>query len=121
MWTFHTHSNPEPIHQTRRKITSICKAVPINKNKSHYRQTTYFVVIRFIGEELWTHVVRGPYQCAGHVILVLQYSCDAKVPNFDDVGLCQEDVLGFKVSMKDVLLMQVLQSTFTEVTSDALW
>ena len=68
------------------------------------------MVIGFIGEELGTHVVRGPYECAGHIILVLQYSCNAKVPNFDDVGFCQKDVLCFKISVKNVSLMQVLKS-----------
>lgn len=66
------------------------------------------MVIGFIGEELRTHVVRGSYEGAGHIILVLQYSCNAQVPNFDDVGFCQEDVLCFKVSVKNVPLMQVL-------------
>lgn len=78
------------------------------------------MVIGFIREELWAHVVRGPYECAGHIILVLQYSRDAKVPNFDDVGLCKEDVLCFKVPVKNVPLMQVLQSKFTTVTSGVL-
>lgn len=80
------------------------------------RQPNHLVVVGFIGEELWTHVVRGPYECAGHIILVLQYSCDAKVPNFDDVGLCQEDVLCFKVPVKNVPLMEVLQSKMTTIT-----
>lgn len=125
MWTFHTHSNPGPIHQTRKKITSICKSSfykhLLNKTtQSESRQPNDLVVIGFIREELWTHVVRGPYECAGHIILVLQYSCDAKIPNFDDVGLCQEDVLCFKIPVKNVPLMQVLQSKFTTVTSDAL-
>lgn len=55
----------------------------------------YLVVVGFIGEEFWAHVVRGSYQCAGHVVLVLQHSCNAKVSNFDDVCLCQEDILRF--------------------------
>lgn len=76
------------------------------------------MVIGFIRKELWTHVVRGSYECAGHVILVLQYSCNAKVAYFDDVGLRQEDVLCFKVPVKNVPLMQVLQSKITTVTSD---
>ena len=71
------------------------------------------MVIRFIREELWTHVVRCPYKCAGHIILVLQYSCNAKVPNFDDVGLCQEDILRFKVPVKNVSLMKVLKTNIT--------
>lgn len=78
------------------------------------------MVIGFIREELWTHVVRGPYERAGHIILVLQNPRDAKVPNFDDVGLGQEDVLCFKVPVKNVPLMQVLQSKITTVTSDVL-
>lgn len=78
----------------------------------------YLVVIGFIREKLWTHVVRGPYECAGHIILVLQYSCDAKVPNFDDVSLRQEDVLCFKVPVENVPLVQVLQSKITTATSD---
>lgn len=77
------------------------------------------MVVGFIREELWTHVVRGSYECAGHIILVLQYSCNAKVSNFDDIGLCQEDVLCFKVPVKNIPLMQVLKSTQT-VTSDGL-
>lgn len=76
------------------------------------------MVIRFIREELWTHVVRGPYECAGHVVLVFQHSGDAKVSNLDDVGLCQEDVLCFKVPVKNVPLMQVLQHKFTTATSN---
>lgn len=76
------------------------------------------MVIGFIREELWTHVVRGPNECAGHIILVLQHSRDAEVPNFNDVGLGQEDVLRFKVPVKNVPLMQVLQSKITTVTSD---
>lgn len=79
------------------------------------------MVIGFIREELWTHVVRGPYESAGHVILVLQHPCDAKVSNFDDVGLCQEDVLCFKVPVKNVPLMQVLQSKITTVTTSVLY
>ncbi len=75
------------------------------------------MIIGLIREELWTHVVRGPYECAGHIILVLQYSCDAKVPDFDDVGLRQEDVLCFKVPVKNVPLVQILQSRITTVTS----
>lgn len=78
------------------------------------------MVVGFIGEEFWTHVVRGSYQCAGHVILVLQHSGNAKVSNFDDVGLCQEDVLCFQVTMQNVSLVQVLKSKSATVTSDGL-
>lgn len=78
------------------------------------------MVVGFIREELWAHVVRGPYECVGHIILVLQYSCNAKVPNFDDVGLCKKDVLCLKVPVENVPLMQVLQSKFTTVASDVL-
>lgn len=63
------------------------------------------MVIRFIREEFRTHVVWGSYECAGHIILVLQYSGNAKVPHFNDVGFRQEDILRFKVPMKNVPLM----------------
>lgn len=75
------------------------------------------MVIGFIGEEFWTHVVRGPYECAGHIVLVLQHSCNAEVSNFNDVGLCQEDILCFKVAMKNVPLMQVLKARITMFSS----
>lgn len=67
------------------------------------------MIVRFIREELWTHVVRGPDKRAGHIILVLQYSCDAEVPNFDYVGLCQKDILRFKIPMENVPFMKVLK------------
>lgn len=82
------------------------------------------MVVRFIWEKLWTHVVWSPYECAGHIILVLQYSCDAQVPNFDDVGLCQEDILCFKVTVKNIPLMQVLQNKIMLVqleAFDSIW
>lgn len=66
------------------------------------------MIVGLVWEKLWTHVVRGPYECAGHIILVLQYSGNAKVSDFDDVELCQEDVLCFKVPVKNVPSMQVL-------------
>lgn len=71
------------------------------------------MVVGFVGEELRTHVVWGPYECAGHIIVVIQNSCNAEVPNFDDVGFCQEDVLCFQVSMENVPLMQVLKTKVT--------
>lgn len=67
------------------------------------------MVIGFIGEQLRTHVVWGPNKCAGHIILVLQNSCNAQVSNFDDVGFSQEDVLRFQVPVKNIFLMQVLK------------
>lgn len=78
------------------------------------------MVVGFIGEELWTHVVRGSDQRAGHVILILQHSCNAKVSNFDDVGLREEDILCFQVPMQNVSLVQVLESESEVVTSDGL-
>lgn len=124
MWTFHTHSNPGPTHQTGKKRSSVCREAPVRINRRSTQRRgiklDYLVVVGFIREELWTHVVRGSYECAGHIILVLQYSCDAKVSNFDDVGLCQEDVLCFKIPVKNISLMQVLKSTFKTVTSDGL-
>ena len=71
-------------------------------------QPLYLVIIGFIGEELRAHVVRRSDQGAGHVVLVLQDPRDAQVSHLDDVGLGQEDVLGLKVPVKDVLLMQIL-------------
>lgn len=68
------------------------------------------MVIGFIWEELRTHVVWGPNECAGHVILIFQHSGDAKVSNFDDVGFCQENILSFKVPVKNIPLMQILKN-----------
>lgn len=79
------------------------------------KQPYYLVVVGFIREELRTHVVRGPNERAGHIILVLQNSCNAKVPNFDNISLCQKDVLCFKVSVKNVPLMQVLQGKIQDL------
>lgn len=65
----------------------------------------YLVVVWFVGEELWTHVVRCSDQSAGHIVLTLQNTGDAQITNFDYVGLGQEDILCLQVSVQDVLLM----------------
>lgn len=68
----------------------------------------YLVVIRLVGEELRTHVVRGSYESARHVVLILQNLGDAQVTYFDYVCLGQEDVLGLQVSVQYMLFMQIL-------------
>lgn len=68
------------------------------------------MVVGFIRKELWTHIVRGPNESAGHVILVLQNTCNTQVSNFDDVGFSQEDILRFEVPVKNIPLMEVLES-----------
>lgn len=65
----------------------------------------YLVVVGFVGEELWTHIVRCANQSAGHIVLILQNPGDAQITYFDYVGFGQEDILCFQVSMQDVLLM----------------
>ncbi len=65
----------------------------------------YLVVVRFVGEQFWTHVVRCADQSAGHVVLTLQDPRDAQIAHFDYISLGQEDILCFKISMQDVLLM----------------
>ena len=67
------------------------------------------MIVGLVREELWTHVVRGPYKCAGHIILVFQHAGYTKVSNLDDVEPCQEDVLCFEVPVKNVSFMQILQ------------
>lgn len=74
------------------------------------------MIIGFIREEFRAHVVWGPNKCAGHIILVLQHSCNAKVPDFDYVGFCQEDILCFEVPVKNILLVQVLKNIITNLT-----
>lgn len=66
------------------------------------------MIVGLVREELWTHVVRGPYECAGHIVLVFQHAGNTEVSNFDDVALGQEDVLCLEVPVKNVPLMQVL-------------
>lgn len=66
------------------------------------------MIVGLVREELWTHVVRGSYQRAGHIILAFQHAGNSKVSNFDDVESCQEDVLCFEVPVKNVPFMQVL-------------
>lgn len=65
----------------------------------------YLVVVRFVGEQFWTHVVRCADQSAGHVVLTLQHPRDAQITHFDYTGLSQEDILRFQISMQNVLLM----------------
>lgn len=67
--------------------------------------TRYLVVVRLVGEKLRTHVVRRSDQGAGHVVLILENPCDAQITHFDDVGLGQEDVLRFQISVQDVFLV----------------
>lgn len=82
------------------------------------RSSAYLVVVGFVGEELWTHVVRRPDEGAGHVVLVLQHSCNAKVANFDDVGLGQEDVLRLQVAVENVPLVQVLRARISRMSRE---
>lgn len=65
----------------------------------------YLVVVRLVGEKLGTHVVWRSDQRAGHVVLILQNPRDAQITNFDYIGLGQEDVLGFQISVQDVFLV----------------
>lgn len=65
----------------------------------------YLVVVRLVGEKLRTHVVRRSDQRASHVVLILQNPCDAQITHFDNVGLGQEDVLCFQISVQDVFLV----------------
>lgn len=69
----------------------------------------YLVVVRFVREQLRTHVVRRSDQGARHVVLILQNPCDAQITYFDYVRLCQEDVLRFQISVQDVFLVQILK------------
>lgn len=67
--------------------------------------TPYLVVVGFVGEQLRAHIVWCSYEGAGHVILILQNTGDAKVPHFDDVSLGQKDILGLQVPVQNTLLM----------------
>lgn len=69
----------------------------------------YLVVVRFVGEQFWTHVVRCADQSAGHIVLILQDPRDAQIAHFDYVGFGQENILCFQISMQNVLLVQILQ------------
>lgn len=65
----------------------------------------YLVVVRFVGEQFWTHVVRCADQSAGHIVLILQDPCDAQITHFDYIGFGQENILRFQITMQNVLLM----------------
>lgn len=65
----------------------------------------YLVVVRFVGEQLGTHVVRRSDQGASHVVLILQNPRNAEITHFDYVSLGQEDVLRFQISVQDVFLV----------------
>lgn len=65
----------------------------------------YLVVVWFVGEQFWTHVVRCADQSAGHIVLILQDPCDAQIAHFDYIGFGQENILRFQIAMQNVLLM----------------
>jgi len=39
---------------------------------------------------------------------MLKYSCNTEISNFDLVGLCHKDVLGLKIAMQNLSIVNVL-------------
>lgn len=54
------------------------------------------------------HVVRSADKGGGHVVGGAEDARDAKVPEFDQAGARQEDVLCLEVTVENVVMVQVL-------------
>lgn len=71
---------------------------------------SYLLTVRFVGEDLRTHVIRRANDCRRHVISRVQHSRYAQISHFDDLAFSQKDVLSFQIAMQDALVMHVLNT-----------
>ena len=99
----HKHQTPQ-IHRLKRLL----QRTKLIQNHAQC-PNIWFVGVRLLPTDLWTHIVRGSYMSYGAIVRVFEFFAYSEITDFDCSVWSQEYVGRFYISMKDFPIMNKLE------------